>query len=77
MHSTSPPSLPCRGKRTILVGMDLRKPKSPERMELNSNVGVSNFLIGAVELKEVIQKSGVENLDIVLSGLSHPIPPNC
>ncbi|XQP84586.1 MAG: GumC family protein [Candidatus Pollutiaquabacter aromativorans] len=44
------------GKRTILVGMDLRKPKSPERMELNSNVGVSNFLIGAVELKEVIQK---------------------
>lgn len=61
------------GKKTVLVGFDLRKPKSPDRFDLKSNIGVSSYLIGAATEKEIIQASGVENLSFILSG---PKPPN-
>lgn len=62
------------GRKTILVGCDLRKPKITVGFDFNSEVGLSNYLIGVATEKEIIQNSGsIPNLDIILSG---PKPPN-
>ncbi len=62
------------GKKTILVSCDLRKPKITLGFDFTSEVGLSNYLIGISNEKDVIQNSGtIPNLDIILSG---PKPPN-
>lgn len=61
------------GKKVVIVGMDLRKPKLYEDFNLTNEVGVVNYLVGNAELSDIINKTEVENLDVVLSG---PIPPN-
>jgi tyrosine-protein kinase Etk/Wzc len=61
------------GKRTVLVGFDLRKPKIYDEFGLNNLKGVSTYLIGRDPLNEIIQASGYDNLSIISSG---PIPPN-
>jgi len=61
------------GKRTILVGLDLRKPKIFDDFEITNDVGVSNYLVNDCTLNEMIRSAGIENLDIALSG---PVPPN-
>lgn len=61
------------GKKTVLVGLDLRKPKIFSDFELENDRGVVNFLIGQSSLEEVINKTHIPNLDLILSG---PIPPN-
>ncbi len=60
-------------KRTVLVGLDLRKPKIFDDFDLENNKGVVNYLIGDATLDEIKQSSGIDYLDIILSG---PIPPN-
>ena len=62
------------GRKTILVGCDLRKPKITIGFDFVSEIGLSNYLIGLNNEKEIIQNSGtIPNLDIILSG---PKPPN-
>lgn len=61
------------GKKTLLVGLDLRKPKINKVFNLHKDEGLSTFLIGANTTKEVISTTFVENLSVVPSG---PIPPN-
>ena len=61
------------GKKTILVGLDLRKPKMHEDFDATNDVGVVNYLIKERSLQEVIKKTSIENLDILTSG---PVPPN-
>ena len=61
------------GKKTILVGLDLRKPKIFGDFYITNEIGVVNYLIGEKNISEVIQKSKIPNLDIITSG---PIPPN-
>lgn len=61
------------GKKTILVGFDLRKPKIVDDFNLNNNNGLSTWLISKIPLEEAIQTTKFENLDIITSG---PIPPN-
>ncbi len=62
------------GRKTILVSCDLRKPKITLGFDFSSEVGLSNYLIGIANEKEIIQNSGtIPNLDIILSG---PKPPN-
>jgi tyrosine-protein kinase Etk/Wzc len=60
-------------KRTILVGMDLRKPKIFDDFNIENDLGVSNYLVNDCSLNEVIRPTGIENLDVLLSG---PLPPN-
>jgi capsular exopolysaccharide synthesis family protein len=60
-------------KKTILVGLDLRKPKIFGNFNLDNDVGVVNYLIQDRDLKEIIQKTKLEHLDVISSG---PIPPN-
>ena len=61
------------GKKTLLVGFDLRKPTVSKSFELKKKEGITSYLIGRKNLEEVIQKTEFENLSILPSG---PIPPN-
>jgi capsular exopolysaccharide synthesis family protein len=61
------------GKKTVLVGLDLRKPKIFGDFNIQNDIGAVNYLIGQKNLKEVTQATKVENLDVITSG---PIPPN-
>ncbi len=62
------------GKRTLLVGMDLRKPRLYQEFGISNKVGVSSYLAGKVSIDEAIQSSGkLPTLDILTAG---PVPPN-
>ena len=62
------------GKKTVLLGFDMRKPKLFQEFGLNNNVGISSFLSNKEPFESVIQTTNqVPNLDIITSG---PIPPN-
>lgn len=61
------------GKKTVIVGLDLRKPKIFGDFNIKNENGVVNYLIGQKQLSEIVDQSVVENLDIIISG---PIPPN-
>lgn len=61
------------GKKTILLDLDMRKPKVHLAFGLNNESGMSNLIIGKISLEEAIVKDVDINLDIITSG---PIPPN-
>jgi capsular exopolysaccharide synthesis family protein len=61
------------GKKTILVGLDLRKPKIFGDFDIDNEEGVVNYLIGQKTIEEIIIPSKIENLDIITSG---NVPPN-
>ncbi len=60
-------------KKTIILGLDLRKPKIFDDFKIQNKLGVVNFLIGQNTLEEVIQNTHIPYLDVITSG---PIPPN-
>jgi capsular exopolysaccharide synthesis family protein len=61
------------GKKTILVGFDLRKPKIFQDFKLDNENGVSTWLIGKDNLQDIIQETSFANLSIISAG---PVPPN-
>lgn len=62
------------GKKTILIGCDMRKPKIFEDFEVQNDIGLSTFLSGQEdEWEKIIKKTKYDNLDLIVSG---PIPPN-
>ena len=61
------------GKKTVLIGLDLRKPKIFDDFNVTNDVGVVNYLIGQKTKEEIIQKTSIENLDLITAG---PVPPN-
>jgi capsular exopolysaccharide synthesis family protein len=61
------------GKKTILLGLDLRKPEIHSDFELNNDKGVVNYLIGEESIEGIINTTKIPNLDLIISG---PIPPN-
>ena len=61
------------GKKTVLVGFDLRKPKIYEDFGLDNGRGVSTFLIGRDTIEGIINETEFDNLSIIAAG---PIPPN-
>ena len=61
-------------KKTVIVGLDLRKPKLSDEFNLgNCELGVVSYLIKQNTLDEITNKTQIANLDVILSG---PIPPN-
>ena len=60
-------------KKTVIIGMDLRKPKLFDEFNLPNDIGVVNYLIKQKTIDEIINKSHIPYLDVILSG---PIPPN-
>lgn len=61
------------GKKTILLGMDLRKPKIFGDFKIDNRYGLSNYLTGEVGMGDIINKTEISSLDVITSG---PIPPN-
>lgn len=61
------------GKKVLLVDMDIRKPNIHEKLGISSNKGVTNYLIGEVELDDVIHTYAEANFDVLLAGT---VPPN-
>lgn len=60
------------GQRVCLLDCDFRNPTQHKVFEL-SNVGLSNCIAGGGYINEFIQKTSIENLDVVPSG---PVAPN-
>lgn len=60
-------------KKTVIVGLDLRKPRLSEEFDIKNEAGVVNYLIKQNSLDEIINATQIANLDVILSG---PIPPN-
>ncbi len=61
------------GKKTIIIDLDLRKPKIHHGFDVENTNGMSNFISGLSTFDEVIKHSTFNNLDFITSGL---IPPN-
>ncbi|UTN04651.1 polysaccharide biosynthesis tyrosine autokinase [Flavobacterium bizetiae] len=60
-------------KKTVIIGLDLRKPRLADEFGLKNQIGVVNYLIKQNSLAEIINTTQIPNLDVILSG---PIPPN-
>ncbi len=61
------------GKRTLIVGADMRKPKIYQDFQLHNEKGLSTYLSGIDTFELVIQKTSNAMLDLVSGG---PVPPN-
>lgn len=63
------------GKKTVVVGMDIRRPVIAHKFNLNNEQGVTTFLSGQVSnVNDIIFDSGlVDNLYVLPGG---PVPPN-
>ncbi|MDG5800560.1 polysaccharide biosynthesis tyrosine autokinase [Marinilabiliaceae bacterium ANBcel2] len=61
------------GKKTAIVGFDLRKPRLSDMFNIVDRAGISNYLINQASYEEIIYNSGLENLYVVPAGV---IPPN-
>lgn len=64
------------GRKTIILELDMRKPKIAATFKLPAtHVGMSDFLMGKVTKTDIIQNSSlIENLDLISSGsiISNP-----
>lgn len=61
-------------KRVLMIELDIRKPKLTGLLNINNEKGITLFLSGQLDKKELIVPSGINpNLFVIPSG---PIPPN-
>jgi len=60
-------------RKVLVVDCDLRRPKLARLLQLNAKSGLSDLLIDPKQKAQAIIPSGIENLDVILSG---KIPPN-
>ena len=60
------------GKRVVIIDCDLRKPRIHKIFNLSNTMGMTNLLVGQVDIQSVEQKAG-SDLTVITSG---PIPPN-
>jgi tyrosine-protein kinase Etk/Wzc len=61
------------GKKVLLVGLDLRKPRIHRVLGIDNSEGLSTFLSSSCEYSEVIKATAIQNLYYATSG---PVPPN-
>jgi len=61
------------GKRTLIVGADMRRPKIFQDFNRDNDVGLSTYLSGISEFKQVVLTTEIPNLFLTSGG---PVPPN-
>ncbi|HQQ83507.1 MAG TPA: polysaccharide biosynthesis tyrosine autokinase, partial [Cyclobacteriaceae bacterium] len=61
------------GRRTLIIGADMRRPKIYMDFNMSNQTGLSGFLSNLSTFDEIIQKTSIQNLDLVSGG---PVPPN-
>lgn len=60
-------------KKTVIIGLDLRKPKLFDEFNISNDIGIVNYLIKQKTVDEIINHTQIPFLDVIVSG---PIPPN-
>jgi capsular exopolysaccharide synthesis family protein len=67
-------ALSMSGQPVMLIDADLRRPVMAESLGLVEGVGLTDVLIGRVQVEEVVQRvAGLPNLAVLAAG---PVPPN-
>jgi tyrosine-protein kinase Etk/Wzc len=62
------------GKRTVILEFDIRKPKIMEGLGLKERKGITNYIVGSININEIIYPvPGQDNLFVIPCG---PVPPN-
>jgi capsular exopolysaccharide synthesis family protein len=62
------------GKKTVILEFDIRKPKIMDGLGLKERKGITNYIVGNLNIQEIIYPvPGVENLFVIPCG---PVPPN-
>ena len=61
------------GSKTLLVDADMRRPRLHKTFNLSTERGLSSLIIGEGDLKDVVQPTSQERLEVLPCG---PIPPN-
>lgn len=62
------------GKKTLIIGLDIRRPKAAQHFGVSNRLGIVNYLSGQEhDITKIIQPTSYANLDILPGG---PIPPN-
>ena len=61
------------GKKVLLIGLDLRKPRIHRILGMDNTVGLSTYLSSVCEYEDVIKETAIQNL---YYGQSGPVPPN-
>ena len=57
-----------------MIGLDVRKPKLGEYIGLDNKTGITMYLSGSLDEKDLIRPSGIHpNLSVITAG---PVPPN-
>jgi len=60
-------------KKTVILGLDLRKPTLHKYFDIDNENGISEYLTDDLEYEEIIKETKIKNLSIILAG---EIPPN-
>lgn len=67
-------SLAMLNKKVLIIGLDVRKPKLAEYLSMDNNSGITLYLLGNSDNKNLIRPSGIHaNLSVITAG---PVPPN-
>lgn len=61
------------GKKIVLIGADMRKPKVYLDIDVKNTFGLSNYLANKANADEIIKSTKFDNLFFISSG---PVPPN-
>lgn len=62
------------GHKTILVDCDQRKSKIHKIFKISNQVGISDLLVGNIELNDAVKSISIKNLFIMTSGTKPPNP---
>jgi tyrosine-protein kinase Etk/Wzc len=60
-------------KKIILIAADLRRSRLHKTFHVPNDKGLSNYLANQCDVDDVIRKTSMPNLDLMISG---PVPPN-
>ncbi len=60
-------------KKVLVVDADLRKPRLHQIFKAKNVGGLTGFLTGKVPFENIVQKTSIENIQLITTG---PIPPN-
>ncbi|MET0572846.1 MAG: polysaccharide biosynthesis tyrosine autokinase, partial [Pedobacter agri] len=62
------------GKRTVILEMDIRKPKILKGLGMNERKGITNYIVSSIPVSDITHEvPGIENLYVIPCG---PVPPN-
>jgi tyrosine-protein kinase Etk/Wzc len=66
-------TLALMGSRTLIIDLDLRKPRIHHIFGINREPGITHLLAGKADFKEILRPAAIEHLYVIPAGI---IPPN-